>query len=119
MNYNLFRVGSGKWGVGSFCAVYKEQLTRNSNTDPEAPGLRVIESVIVFFWFLAKPPSRKKSCIKNIQDKTKNFASRTFGIARFKKSAVSIDFSRSRQVAKCSVCKQIVPSIYKSLKADC
>jgi hypothetical protein len=39
MNYNLFRVGSGKWGVGSFCAVYKEQLTRNSNSNPEAPGL--------------------------------------------------------------------------------
>jgi hypothetical protein len=33
---------------------------KNSNTDPEAPGLRVIESVIVFFWFLAKPPIRKK-----------------------------------------------------------
>jgi hypothetical protein len=102
MNYNLLRVGSWKWGVGSFCAVYKEQLTRNSNTNPEAPGLRVIESVIVFFWFLAKPPSRKKSCIKNIQDKTKNFASRdigaasrTFGIAREKKD-VCYSFLLSR-----------------------
>ena len=69
MNYNLLRVGSWKWGVGSFCAVYKEQLTRNSNTDPEAPGLRVIESVIVFFWFLAKPPSRKKNVLRKFKTK--------------------------------------------------
>ena len=71
--------------------------------------------MFLFSYFLFK----FNLCKANFASRDNGNASRTFGIAGFKKSAVNIGFSRSRQVAKLSVCKQIVPSIYKSLKADC